>query len=139
MPALDKAIAALSGGWRPRVTHPDDLLVEALNIAHCGLRPGHRRRYGIITYAQGTPAAGVTSFRNGELVRYEGEFYAAVFEAAARWAPLPRELVAAYSVDAMQEEGVRTLLWYAVGKRLLDSSQLRLCPNPYCRGCDRWR
>jgi hypothetical protein len=136
--ALHRAIDALSGGWGRRVNHVDDIFVEAINIAHCGLRPGRRRRHGITTYANGQPAERVTSYYKRELVYHEGEFFAAVFEAASRWAPLPRELVAAYSVDALQEEGVRALLWDAVMRRLPIDRERYLCPKRDCRGCDRW-
>lgn len=101
-PVLDRAIAALSGGWVQRVNHVDDIFVEAINIMHCGLRPGRRRRHGITAYANGQPTERVTSYHGREFVHHEGEFFAAVFEAASRWAPLPRELVAAYSVDVLQ-------------------------------------
>ena len=137
-PVLDRAIAALSGGWVQRVNHVDDIFVEAINIMHCGLRPGRRRRHGITTYANGQPAERVTSYYKREFVHHEGEFFTAVFEAASRWAPLPRELVAAYSVDVLQEEGVRPLLWDAIIRRLSVCSERYLCPDRHCRGCERW-
>ena len=71
-------------------------------------------------------------------MHHEGEFFTAVFEAASRWAPLPRELVAAYSVDVLQEEGVRPLLWDAIIRRLSVCSERYLCPDRHCRGCERW-
>lgn len=137
-PALDRALAALSAGWIRNAVHVDHILVEALNLAHCGLAPGYRRRHGISTHALGFPAERVTSFRQRKFVRHEGEFFEAVFEAASRWAPLPRELLAAYSVDALQEEGVRPLLWDMIIGRLSVCSERYLCPNPHCRGCERW-
>lgn len=136
-PALDRSIAALSG-WVRNAVHVDHILVEALNLAHCGLAPGYLRRHGISVYALGQPEERVTSFRQRKFVRHEGEFFEAVFEAASRWAPLPRELLAAYAIDAMQEEGVRVLLWHTVRQRMPETGP-SLCPTPSCRSCGtRW-
>lgn len=148
-PAADVAMRSLAGRdtWSRRMTHPDEFLVEAINLAHCGLRPLRRRRHGVMVWSMGQAGQRVVSVRQGASgLRREDhpgeDFYACLFQAAERWGPLPRELLAAFSVDSARGGGLRENLWLALHDRAAgpdwcSGNPFLLCPDSSCRSCDR--